>query len=177
MLLQSSIQWCAATSSVLALGLLGLFLWKQRQDRAVDDLSKQVWRLTRDPDSAGRIRLDGRRDAISDLGLAVNKLLESLEHRGIRLQEREQLFQRLVDSVHEAVLVHREVILFANSRFLALLGTTAKGFTVKEVSADKAYGSAANFKAVESHGGQFFPAFKNNATGACGGCNRSHPGE
>jgi len=134
MLLQSSIQWCAATSSVLALGLLGLFLWKQRQDRAVDDLSKQVWRLTRDPDSAGRIRLDGRRDAISDLGLAVNKLLESLEHRGIRLQEREQLFQRLVESVHEAVLVHREVILFANSRFLALLGTTAKELIGKPLS-------------------------------------------
>ena len=126
MLLQSSIQWCAATSSVLAIGLLGLFIWKQRQDRAVDELSRQVWRLTRDPDASGRIRLDGRRDAISDLGLAVNKLLESLEHRGIRLQEREQLFQRLVESVHEAVLVHREVILFANTRFLSLLGTTAK---------------------------------------------------
>ncbi len=134
MLLQSSIQWCAATSSVLAIGLVGLFLWKQRQDRAVDELSKQVWRLTRDPDSAGRIRLDGNRDAISDLGLAVNKLLESLEHRGIRLQEREQLFQRLVESVHEAVLVHREVILFANSRFLALLGTTAKDLIGKPLS-------------------------------------------
>ncbi len=100
----------------------------------MDDLSKQVWRLTRDPDSAGRIRLDGRRDAISDLGLAVNKLLESLEHRGIRLQEREQLFQRLVESVHEAVLVHREVILFANSRFLSLLGMNAKDLIGKRLS-------------------------------------------
>ena len=35
------------------------------------------------------------------------------------------LFQRLVEAVHEAVLVHRERILFANSRFLTLLGTTA----------------------------------------------------
>ena len=134
MLLHSPIQWCAATSSVLAIGLFGLFLWKQRQDRAVDDLSKQVWRLTRDSDSAGRIRLDGRGDAISDLGLAVNKLLESLENRGIRLQEREQLFQRLVESVHEAVLVHREVILFANTRFLSLLGANAKDLIGKPLS-------------------------------------------
>jgi len=116
------------------MGLLGLFLWKQRQDRAVDDLSKQVWRLTRDPDSAARIRLDGRGNSINDLGLAVNKLLESLEHRGIRLQEREQLFQRLVESVHEAVLVHREVILFANSRFLSLLGMPAKELIGKPLS-------------------------------------------
>ena len=126
MLLQSSIQWCAVAASVLALGLLGLFRWKQRQDRAVDNLSRQVWRLTRDPDSTARIRLDGHGESMNDLALAVNKLLESLEHRGTRLQEREQLFQRLVESVHEAVLVHREVILFANSRFLALLGLTAR---------------------------------------------------
>ncbi len=125
-MLQSSLQWLVATASVLALGLLGLFLWKQRQDRAVEELSKQIWRLTRDPEATGRIPLDGRRDAVSDLGLAVNKLLESLESRGIRLQERELLFQRLVESVHEAVLVHREVILFANSRFTSLLGVTAK---------------------------------------------------
>ena len=116
------------------MGLLGLFLWKQRQDRAVENLSKQVWRLTRDPDSTARIRLGGRGDSINDLGLAVNKLLESLEHRGIRLQEREQLFQRLVESVHEAVLVHREVILFANSRFLALLDKPAKELIGKPLS-------------------------------------------
>ena len=32
------------------------------------------------------------------------------------------LFQRLVETVHDAVLVHRKQILFANSRFLSLLG-------------------------------------------------------
>jgi diguanylate cyclase (GGDEF)-like protein/PAS domain S-box-containing protein len=56
---------------------------------------------------------------------AVNKLLENLELRGARLQDREQLFQRLVETVHDAVLVHRRQILFANARFLSLLGATA----------------------------------------------------
>src|SRR5260370_991964 len=36
-----------------------------------------------------------------------------------------QLFQRLVESVHDAVLVHRKDILFANARFLSLLGMTS----------------------------------------------------
>ncbi len=52
-------------------------------------------------------------------------MLEDLEQRGARLQDREQLFQRLVETVHDAVLVHREVILFANARFLSLLGLSA----------------------------------------------------
>ena len=33
---------------------------------------------------------------------------------GARLQDREQLFQRLVETVHDAVLVHSKNILFAN---------------------------------------------------------------
>jgi diguanylate cyclase (GGDEF)-like protein/PAS domain S-box-containing protein len=53
---------------------------------------------------------------------AVDKLLEDLEQRSASLQGREKLFQRLVETVHDAVLVHRERILFANIRFLALLG-------------------------------------------------------
>ena len=53
------------------------------------------------------------------------ELLETLEKRGARLQDSEQLFQRLVETVHDAVLVHREHILYANARFLALLNLSA----------------------------------------------------
>ena len=55
-------------------------------------------------------------------------------------------------------------------QFAPLVKETADGgFTIGEVSADKAYGSLANFEAVADCGGQFFPAFKSNATGGCGG--------
>jgi len=37
------------------------------------------------------------------------------------------------------------------------------------VSGDKGYLAQSNFDAVESVVGQFFPAFKNSSTGACGG--------
>jgi transposase len=53
--------------------------------------------------------------------------------------------------------------------FPELVDRTAKGFRINEVSADKAYASQRNFEAVESHGGEFFPAFKSNATGGIGG--------
>lgn len=51
----------------------------------------------------------------------------------------------------------------------ALVHKTAETFKIKEVSADKAYAAGYNFEAVEKHGGQFFPMFKPNHTGAVGG--------
>jgi transposase len=47
--------------------------------------------------------------------------------------------------------------------------TAELGFTIKEMSADCAYAGNQNFEAVESVGGTFYPMFKANATGGCGG--------
>jgi diguanylate cyclase (GGDEF)-like protein/PAS domain S-box-containing protein len=124
-LLLSPVVLLLSTSAVLAAGGGALWVWKKRHERAVSDLSRQVAQLTREEGAAGRIGVEGRPPAIGQLGAAVNMLLESLEQRGSRLHDREQLFQRLVETVNEAVLVHRDTILFANARFLAMLGMTA----------------------------------------------------
>jgi transposase len=50
-----------------------------------------------------------------------------------------------------------------------LVKETAKTFTVKQVAADKAYASMLNFDTVDSVGGTLYAAFKNSATGGCGG--------
>jgi diguanylate cyclase (GGDEF)-like protein/PAS domain S-box-containing protein len=124
LILSPVLMWFS-TAAILAVGLAVLMAWKRRQERAVNDFSAQVQQLTREAGSAARIGLEGKPEALGQLGSAVNKLLESLELRGARLLDREQLFQRLVETVHDAVLVHRECILFANSRFLALLNLGA----------------------------------------------------
>ncbi len=54
-------------------------------------------------------------------------------------------------------------------QFTPLVKETADDFTIGEVSADKAYGSLANFETVAECGGTGFIAFKENATGAVGG--------
>ncbi|MGO9987199.1 MAG: EAL domain-containing protein [Steroidobacteraceae bacterium] len=125
MLISSSIVLWLSTSAVLAVGVGVLFAWKRRQVRAVNEFSQQIWELTREAGAAGRVGLEGKPEALEQLGSAVNELLEKLERRGARLHDREQLFQRLVETVHDAVLVHREHIMFANTRFLALLGASA----------------------------------------------------
>src|ERR1700691_4915974 len=124
LILSSDSVWVFALV-VLAAGGALLFAWKRRQERAVHEFAQQVWQLTREAGAAGRIGLEGKPDGLSQLGSAVNQLLENLEQRGARLLDRGQLFQRLVETVHDAVLVHRDRILFANSRFLALLNSSA----------------------------------------------------
>jgi diguanylate cyclase (GGDEF)-like protein/PAS domain S-box-containing protein len=121
-LIVSSLALWLVIAVILALGVAVLFLSKRRHERAVNDFSSQIQYLIGEGGAAGRIAPSAEPGALRRLGAAVNKLLEDLEKRGAQLQDREQLFQRLVETVHDAVLVHRQVILFANARFLALLG-------------------------------------------------------
>ena len=133
MFLSSIVSWFLI-SAILAVGLLVLFVRKRRQERAVNRFSEQVLQLTSGAGPAGRIGLEGNPKALGQLGSAVNKLLEDIERRGARLLDRELLFQRLVETVHDAVLVHRERILFANSRFLALLNLSAADVVGKSLT-------------------------------------------
>jgi PAS domain S-box-containing protein len=121
----SSLSLWLVTAAILAVGVVVLLVWKRRQERAVNDFSRQIQYLIDEGGRPGRITLSAEPGALGKLGAAVNKLLEDLQHRGAQLQDREQLFQRLVETVHDAVLVHRKAILFANARFLALLGLKA----------------------------------------------------
>ena len=50
-----------------------------------------------------------------------------------------------------------------------MIETTAKNFTIKEYSADKAYGSLSNYEAIDKAGAVPFIPFKSNATGQSGG--------
>ncbi|HMH89061.1 MAG TPA: PAS domain-containing protein, partial [Steroidobacteraceae bacterium] len=118
----SSLELWLVTAAILAVGVVMLVAWKRRQERAFNDFSSQIQHLISQGGASGRIALSAEPGALGKLGGAVNKLLEDLELRGTQLQDREHLLQRLVETVHDAVLVHRKVILFANARFLALLG-------------------------------------------------------
>ncbi len=133
MILSSTELWLI-TAAILAVSLIVLLIRRQRQQRAVKELSNQVWQLAGEDSAPGRITLDGKSRSLSQLSSAVNKLLENLELRGARLQDREQLFQRLVETMHDAVLVHRRQILFANARFLSLLGAKAADVVGKSLA-------------------------------------------
>lgn len=113
------------TSAILVAGLGFLLAGKRRQERAVEDFSRQVAELARAEGAVGRIAVAGGPEPIGQLGTALNQLLEALQERGAKLSDREHLLERLVETVHEAVLVHRRSIVFANARFLGMLGMNA----------------------------------------------------
>lgn len=53
--------------------------------------------------------------------------------------------------------------------FPSLISTTARRFTIREASADKAYAANPNFNAVDAVGGTLYAAFRKNTTGGVGG--------
>jgi len=122
------------TSAVLAVGVGVLLRSKRRSERAVAEFSRQVNALSGSDLPAGRIGVEGKPEPLGRLGDAINRLLDNLEQRGARLKDREQLFQRLVETVHDAVLVHRDEIVFANARFLEMLGMSAAEVVGKPLS-------------------------------------------
>ncbi len=123
MSLSSSWLWLASTA-LLAVWLGVLHARRRRETRAIEAISQRIRLMTQDAEPSARVPVEGQGARVEELGGAVNQLLENLQHRGARSHDREQLFQRLVESLHEAVVMTRERILFANSRFLDLLGTT-----------------------------------------------------
>jgi diguanylate cyclase (GGDEF)-like protein/PAS domain S-box-containing protein len=116
---------CIALGLLLA-GAVCLFLLKRRDLRALEALSDQLSGIGMDARSDQRVAVESDLPRITNAAAAVNQLLSRLDSRGQKLQERELLFQGLVEAVHEAVLLHRESIVYANGRFAALTGLPPK---------------------------------------------------
>jgi diguanylate cyclase (GGDEF)-like protein/PAS domain S-box-containing protein len=107
-----------AFTAALAWGLY----WHARlrkEQRRMDELGRQVRKLS----LGGRLELAGDGPRIAALKRSLNQLIRraaAAEREAADLAPR--LFADLGERVHEAVLVHREVILYANRQFASLVG-------------------------------------------------------
>ncbi len=108
--------------ALIAAVLLWLYAWQRRQLEAVGRLSQQLQRIAIGGSLGGRVEVDSPRPELSALVTAVNHLLTraGAERDGGRAMPR--LFAELGERIHEAVLIHRDVILYANRQFAALVG-------------------------------------------------------
>jgi len=116
-----------------AAGAVVLHVQKRRAQRSLDTLSEQLTHIAGEGQFEGRMKIGGDQPVAASAAAAVNQLLSRLDTRGHKLQERELLFQRLVETVHEAVVLHRETILYANSRFAALTGMPARDLAGRQL--------------------------------------------
>src|SRR5690348_14043360 len=110
----------------LVASLLLVLYWLQRREiRTVEQLSQQVQRIAIGGRLDGRIEVRSDQPEISALTTAVNHLLTRVsattaERDGARATPK--LFAELGERIHEAVLVHRDVILYANRQFASFVG-------------------------------------------------------
>jgi diguanylate cyclase (GGDEF)-like protein/PAS domain S-box-containing protein len=111
--------------AVVATLLLVLFVFQRRDLRAISDLSLQVQRAISGERLPHRIELDPEHQGQIDLhalGISVNQLLQRAARNSGREKSGPKLFTELGERIHEAVLVHRDVILYANSQFASFVG-------------------------------------------------------
>jgi diguanylate cyclase (GGDEF)-like protein/PAS domain S-box-containing protein len=110
----------------LVASLLLVLYWVQRREiRSVEQLSQQVQRIAIGGRLDGRVDLKSDQPEISALTTAVNHLLTRVSantDRDSSSRATPKLFAELGDRIHEAVLVHRDVILYANRQFATFVG-------------------------------------------------------
>jgi diguanylate cyclase (GGDEF)-like protein/PAS domain S-box-containing protein len=111
--------------ALVATLLLVLFLFQRRDLRAVSQLSLTVQRAIAGERLPARIELDRQFEGQLDvqaIGVSINQLLMRAARNAGREKAGPKLFAELGERIHEAVLVHRDVILYANSQFASFVG-------------------------------------------------------
>jgi diguanylate cyclase (GGDEF)-like protein/PAS domain S-box-containing protein len=110
--------FCALIAA-LFLVLYGL----QRRDlKSVEQLSQQLQRIAIGGRLPGRVEVDSNKAELAALVTAVNHLLTRSGPGENDVAQAPRLFADLGERIHEAVLVHREVILYANRQFASFVG-------------------------------------------------------
>jgi diguanylate cyclase (GGDEF)-like protein/PAS domain S-box-containing protein len=113
---------CLVFALTAAVALV-LYALQRRDARSLRELSQQLQRIAIGGRLPGRVEVAGDTPEVAALVTAVNHLLT----RTAGGSEREaafapRLFADLGDRIHEAVLVHREVIVYANRQFASFVG-------------------------------------------------------
>src|ERR1700684_581064 len=109
--------------ALVATLLLVLYGLQRREMKRVEQLSHQLQRRAIGGRLEGRVELQTDHPEISALGTAINHLLtRSAGARFERERASPELFAELADRIHEAVIVHRDVVLHAKKKIAILVG-------------------------------------------------------
>ncbi|MBX5463083.1 MAG: EAL domain-containing protein [Steroidobacteraceae bacterium] len=113
---------CLLLGLVAAL-LLVLYGLQRRELHAVNQLTQQLQRIAVGGRIAGRVELEADNPDLAALVTTVNHLIARVSRpESERAHSSPKLFTELSDRIHEAVLIHRDVILHANRQFASLVG-------------------------------------------------------
>jgi diguanylate cyclase (GGDEF)-like protein/PAS domain S-box-containing protein len=109
--------------ALIAALVLVLYTLQRRDIRSVEELSQQLQRIAIGGRLAGRVDVASDKPEVAALVTAVNHLLTRAGPGPEReAAEAPKLFADLGDRIHEAVLLHRETIVYANRQFASFVG-------------------------------------------------------
>jgi diguanylate cyclase (GGDEF)-like protein/PAS domain S-box-containing protein len=108
--------------ALIAALVLVLYALQRRDVRALGELSLQLQRLAIGGRLPGRIELDTDKPEIAALVTAVNHLLTRAAPAERATAQAPRLFADLGERIHEAVIVHGDVILYCNRQFASFVG-------------------------------------------------------
>ena len=109
--------------ALIAALLLVLYTLQRRDLRKIAELSQQLQRVAIGGRLPGRVEVTSDKPEVAALITAVNHLLTRSGSPGERdIGYAPKLFNELGDRIHEAVLVHGDVILYANRQFASFVG-------------------------------------------------------
>ncbi len=109
--------------ALIAALVLVLYTLQRRDIKSVEELSQQLQRIAIGGRLAGRVDVASDKPEVAALVTAVNHLLTRAGPGPEReAAEAPKLFADLGDRIHEAVLLHRESIIYANRQFASFVG-------------------------------------------------------
>src|SRR5215470_20437731 len=109
--------------ALIAALLLVLYALQRRDLSKIAELSQQLQRVAIGGRLPGRVEVTSDKPEVAALITAINHLLTRTGAPGEReIANAAKLFTELGDRIHEAVLVHGDVILYANRQFASFVG-------------------------------------------------------
>src|SRR5215831_16096958 len=109
--------------ALIAALLLVLYALQRRDLRKIAELSQQLQRVAIGGRLPGRVEVTSDKPEVAALVTAVNHLLTRTGSAGERdAAYAPKLFTELGERIHEAVLMHGDVILYANLQFASFVG-------------------------------------------------------
>jgi diguanylate cyclase (GGDEF)-like protein/PAS domain S-box-containing protein len=106
----------------LAVLLAVLLFRRHREARQVRDIGERLAAVAATGDVAERLAPHAVRGSAGDLADNADRLLARLQHETETRSERELIYRRLTEAMHEGVAVDRDGIRLANARFAELCG-------------------------------------------------------
>jgi diguanylate cyclase (GGDEF)-like protein/PAS domain S-box-containing protein len=112
---------------VLVAALAVLLLRRKREMHRLRDLAERLEAVTQSGDLAERLAPHAGEGGPGEIAQGVDRLIERLQVESTSREERESVYRRMLESMHEALLIERDGIQLANPRFAELCGVSSPG--------------------------------------------------